>query len=106
MTVSELASDYLVLNAKRQDLDRRINALPNDDITGKDVLMDEMATVLNDLGNVALQLTAAEATNVEEMRAKATVVIDLRDFETMAESAAALGVSLAKDMVKLAGSST
>jgi hypothetical protein len=106
MTVSELANDYFVLNARRQDLDWRSNALPNDDITGKDVLMDEMATVLNDLGNVALQLTATEATNVEEMRAKATVVIDLRDFETMAGSSTALGMSLAKDVVKLTGSST
>jgi hypothetical protein len=100
MSVSNLASIYFTTNKKREDLDQRIATLP--DVEGKDALMEEMATIIGDLNDTAIQLAAAEAANADEMRDKAMVVIDLRDCAIMNAATTALGISLAKDVAKLA----
>ena len=103
-TVLGLANDYLMTNTKRMDLDRRIRAIPSDKIDCKDILMGEMATVVEDLNNAVIRLAAVRSTNTDEMRTKAMVMIDMRDCDAMAPALVALGVSLAEDVAKLEAS--
>ena len=49
-TIAELANQYFKVDAIRSALDRRITALPDDDIEGKETLMAEIEPVPDDLG--------------------------------------------------------
>ena len=94
-TVAELADVYRSLNRRLSDLDRRIIALPHDDIEGKDVLMEELAVVQEDLHDTVRQLSLVRAENVAALRSKAAIIIDIAEDDGLL----ALAVSLAYDVV-------
>jgi len=98
MTIIELSQAYHTIHANRIDLDRRITALPNTDILGKDRLLLEMQFVLANLVNTERLLASTHATDMSEVRAKAEVLILTNDLDAIT----ALALSLAKDVVRIA----
>jgi chlorite dismutase len=92
-SVVELSSVYHTFNDERINLDRRISALPDDDISGRDVLLVEMESVMSHLLDTERQLAATRATDLAGLRAKAEVVIMAHRDDT-----SALALSLAKDV--------
>ena len=92
-SVLELSSVYHSFDDERIDLNRRISALPDDDIAGRDVLFVEMAAVMSHLIETGRQLAATRATDLAGLRAKAAVVIMAHRDDT-----SALALSLAEDV--------
>ena len=102
-TVAELADTYRALQAKRTDLDRRITALPPDDIDGRDILMSELEPVVDQMHDMVHQLSRVRAHDNAGLRLKAAVIIDIRkghDPDTLI----ALAVSLAYDVADVLAS--
>jgi hypothetical protein len=92
----ELSSAYHTFNDERIDLDRRISALPEDDIAGRDVLLVEMDSVVLHLIDTERQLAATRAADSAGLRAKAEVIIMAHRDDT-----SALALSLAEDVVTI-----
>ena len=99
VTLPELSADYQRTDAMRRDLDRRIRRLSRDDVTGRDLLLVEMDAVIANLHEVAGQLAAIPAHDMNDLRAKATVLIMMQDWETEPMKAQSLG--LADDLMNL-----
>lgn len=93
-TITELADAYRKMHKKRTDLDRRITALPIEDIDGKDTLMDEMEYVVVTLHDIARQVASLRAGDTAALRAKATILIG-----TSEDDLTTLCRSLARDVV-------
>ena len=100
-TVAELANTYCILQAKQTDLDRRITALPLDDIEGRSTLMAELELVMTDLHDTVRQLSRVRARDVTALRSKAAVIVGIgkQDIDLLAE----LALSLAHDVEDVLG---
>ena len=101
-TVAELADTYRVLQAKQTDFDRRITALPLDDLEGRNIFMAELEPVMTDLHDTVRQLSRARAHDVAALRSKAAVIVGIgkQDTDLLAE----LALSLALDVEDVLGS--
>lgn len=95
-TVTELAGRYRVLLRKQTDLDRRIIALPSDDIDDKDLLMEELGSVVEDLHATVRQMSQVRAADVAALRSKAAIIIGIGERD---DDLVALALSLAYDVV-------
>jgi hypothetical protein len=65
----------------RRDLDRRIRRLSRDDVTGRDLLLVEMDAVIATLYEVAGQLAAIRAHDMNDLRTKATILLTSKSGE-------------------------
>jgi hypothetical protein len=99
MTISELSADYDRIDTMLKELDQRILRLSRDDISGRDSLLEEMDAVIANLHEVAGRLAASPAQDMNDLRAKATVLIMMQDWET--EHMKALSLSLGDDIMNL-----
>jgi hypothetical protein len=99
VTVPEISADYHRSDTKRKNLDQRIRRLSPNDIVGRDSLLVEMDAVIANLHEVAGRLAAIPAHNMNDLRAKATVLITMRDRE--AEDMTALSLGIADDIMNL-----
>lgn len=101
-TVAELANTYRVLQAKRNDLDRCVTALPVDDLEGRSIMMAELEALMTDLHCTVRQLSRVRAQDVAALRSKAAVIVGIgkQDTDLLAE----LAVSLAHDVEHVLGS--
>jgi hypothetical protein len=97
-TVAKLADAYRTLHSKQTELDRRITALPSDDIEDKDLLMEELADVVTDLHDTVLQLSQVRAADVAVLRSKAAIIIGIGERD---DDLLALALSLAYDVVEV-----
>ena len=97
VTVPELSADYQRIDTMRKKMDQRILQLSRDDISGRDSLLVEMDAVIANLHEVAGRLAAIPAQDMDDLRAKAIVVIMMRDGET--DDMVALSLSLADDIM-------
>ena len=101
-TPAQLTDTYRILQAKQTDLDRRITALPLDDLEGRNTLMAELEPVMTDLHDTARQLSRVRAHDVAALRSKAAVIVGIgnQDIDLLAE----LALSLAQDVEDVLGS--
>jgi hypothetical protein len=97
VTVPELSADYHRIDTMRKKMNQRILQLSRDDISGRDSLLVEMDAVIANLHEVAGRLAAIPAQDMDDLRAKAIVVIMMRDGET--DDMVALSLSLADDIM-------
>ena len=97
VTVPELSADYHRIDTMRKKMNQRILQLSRDDISGRDSLLVEMDAVIANLHEVAGRLAAIPAQDMNDLRAKAIVVIMMRDGET--DDMVALSLSLADDIM-------
>jgi hypothetical protein len=93
-TLGELADVYSTMHGKQTELDRRIAALPIDDIDGKDAVMDELKTVVETLHKTVSQLARTRAADTAALRTKAAIIIGIGENDL-----SALCRSLAYDVV-------
>jgi hypothetical protein len=96
-SLTELASVYHTYDTARITLDRQITA--SNDIAGKDMLMDEIASVLEKLDSTEHDLAAMLATDIQDLRAKAEVVVAIAAHR---DEPSALALSLAEDVLTIA----
>ena len=104
--VLPLCESFFRVNDLRDDIDRRIMALPPND-PDRDELWQELEAVLARLGDVVGQLTLSPATDMAQLRAKACVLATLRrsrgavDDPIMREDERAFALSLADNTIEL-----
>jgi hypothetical protein len=97
--LTELSAAYHNINARREDLDQRIIALPNDDIAGKDTMMIELEAEVARFADVVAEMTVTRAINMADLRIKAAVLMTMRDRD--ASEVIRFALSLADDIVNL-----
>jgi hypothetical protein len=71
-----LAEAYRLLDARRIDIDRRITSLTPDD-RAREELWQELESVLEKLREVVSKLAKSPATDLLDLRAKATILASL-----------------------------
>jgi len=101
----ELYETYRALNDVRIDIDRRLMALPADDVR-RDTLWQELETVIGRQSDLATRLAATPATEASVVRAKASVLSLILstgdpDPKATAPEVTTLALSLAHDVVGL-----
>lgn len=105
--VLELCETYGRLNGLRLDVDRRLTALAAED-PGREMLWQELESIMGRLRAVIRQLSATQAEDEPQLRAKAAVLAELlmsrepEGDQIISESeSCTLALSLADDTVKL-----
>ncbi|MGD0104705.1 MAG: hypothetical protein ABSC06_11780 [Rhodopila sp.] len=102
-----LAEAYRILDDRRSDIDRRIASLAPDD-PARDILWQELETVLLKLRELVNGLAKSQATHWPELRAKANVLATLLRAGNPGggplipeDERSALALSLTEDVARL-----
>jgi len=100
VTIPELSADYHRTDARRKSLEQRIRQMSRADISGRDLLLVEMDSVITTLYEIAARLAGIRTHDMNDLRAKATILLTMQDWETQDVLAFSFGV--ADDIVNLA----
>lgn len=95
--ITQLANAYRAIDARRIDLDRRLTALPPDDMNGRDALMVELGAALAIRQDTLHELTLIQSQTLAELRLKASILLALVEQDDLSE----LARSLAQDILRL-----